>query len=45
MSLLPHGYMPFVGSGLGTDVGPDMLAKMEAPSWDANAAVSIFHGA
>jgi hypothetical protein len=33
-----HGFMPFVGSGLGPEVGPDMLGKMEAPSWDPSAA-------
>ncbi|KAF4532392.1 hypothetical protein B566_EDAN003844 [Ephemera danica] len=38
LSLMQHGFMPFVGSGLGPEVGPDMLGKMEAPSWDANAA-------
>lgn len=35
---MQHGFMPFVGGGLGPDVGPDMLSKMEAPSWDATAA-------
>lgn len=41
MSMMPHGYMPFVGSGLGPEVGPDMLGKMEAPSWDANGRMGL----
>jgi hypothetical protein len=44
MNMLQHAgvYMPFVGAGLGPDMGPDMnLSKLEAPSWEPNPRMGL----
>ncbi|XP_059471305.1 ankyrin repeat domain-containing protein 17 isoform X2 [Neocloeon triangulifer] len=42
MNMMQHGmYMPFVGAGLGPDMGPDMIGKLEAPSWDPTARMGL----
>jgi len=44
MNMLQHAgvYMPFVGAGLGPDMGPDMnLSKHEAPSWDPTSRMGL----
>jgi hypothetical protein len=44
MNMLQHAgvYMPFVGAGLGPEMGQDMnLGKHEAPSWDPNTRMGL----